>query len=107
MSGSEYLLWLYGHFEKMTFFPPDPQAMATRHCGILIHAKKGGEQCWPEKNRTAAQNGTNRLKPSQNGTKRIKRHNFVPAQILRGEAFLPPFSAVKISWTKNRGHCLK
>ena len=24
MSGSEYLLWLYGQFEKMTFFPPDP-----------------------------------------------------------------------------------
>jgi hypothetical protein len=102
MSGSEYLLWSYGHFEKMTFFPPDPLAMATRHCGILIHAKKGGEQCWPEKNGTAAQNGTNRHKPSQNGTKRhktaqncIKRHNFVPAQILRGEAFLPPFSPVK------------
>jgi len=24
MSGSEYLLWSYGQFEKMTFFPPDP-----------------------------------------------------------------------------------
>jgi len=24
MSGSEYLLWSYGRFEKMTFFPPDP-----------------------------------------------------------------------------------
>ena len=25
MSGSEFLLWLYGQFfEKMTFFPPDP-----------------------------------------------------------------------------------
>jgi hypothetical protein len=78
-------------------------AMATRHCGILIHAKKGGEQCWPEKNGTAAQNGTNRHQPSQNGTKRHKTakncsklhkwHNFVPAQILRGKLtcslFLP------------------
>jgi hypothetical protein len=24
MIGSEYLLWSYGRFEKMTFFPPDP-----------------------------------------------------------------------------------
>jgi len=24
MSGSEFLLWSYGQFEKMTFFPPDP-----------------------------------------------------------------------------------
>ncbi len=24
MSGSEYLLWSYGQFEKMTFFPLDP-----------------------------------------------------------------------------------
>ena len=24
MSGSEYLLWSYEKFEKMTFFPPDP-----------------------------------------------------------------------------------
>ena len=24
MSGSEYILWSYGQFEKMTFFPPDP-----------------------------------------------------------------------------------
>ena len=24
MSGSEYLLWSYGQFEKMTFSPPDP-----------------------------------------------------------------------------------
>jgi hypothetical protein len=24
MSGSEYLLWSYGQFEKMTFFPQDP-----------------------------------------------------------------------------------
>jgi hypothetical protein len=27
MSGSEYLLWSYGQFEKMTFFPPDPLTM--------------------------------------------------------------------------------
>ena len=24
MNGSEYLLWSYGQFEKMSFFPPDP-----------------------------------------------------------------------------------
>jgi hypothetical protein len=28
MSGSEYLLWSYGQFEKMTFFPPDPLQLA-------------------------------------------------------------------------------
>ena len=30
MSGSEYLLWSYGQFEKMTFNPPDP--LTTRLC---------------------------------------------------------------------------
>ena len=28
MSGSEYLLWSYGQFKKMTFFPPDPLILA-------------------------------------------------------------------------------
>jgi hypothetical protein len=65
--------------------------MATRHCGILIHAKKGGEQCWPEKNRTAAQNGTNRLKPSQNGTKRHKTAQFCASTNFEGGSFLAPF----------------
>ncbi len=27
MNGSEYLLWSYGQFEKMSFFPPDPLAV--------------------------------------------------------------------------------
>ena len=29
MSGSEYLLWSYGQFEKMTFFPPDPLVLSS------------------------------------------------------------------------------
>jgi hypothetical protein len=33
MSGSEYLLWSYGQFEKMTFFPPDPLAAVAYNDG--------------------------------------------------------------------------
>ncbi len=33
MSGSEYLLWSYGQFEKMTFFPPDPLLTI---CGFFL-----------------------------------------------------------------------
>ena len=31
MSGSECLLWSYGQFKKMTFFPPDPLALTGAH----------------------------------------------------------------------------
>ena len=34
MSGSEYLLWPYGQFEKMTFFPPDPLTKAGGGSGM-------------------------------------------------------------------------
>jgi hypothetical protein len=34
MSGSEYLLWSYGQFEKMTFFPPDP--LSTQLSGNIV-----------------------------------------------------------------------
>jgi hypothetical protein len=46
MSGSEYLLWSYGQFEKMTIFPPDP--LIVRAGGVvtirerLILKKDGG-----------------------------------------------------------------
>jgi hypothetical protein len=33
MSGSEYLLWSYGQFEKMTFFPPDPLSLIKAGTG--------------------------------------------------------------------------
>jgi len=34
MNGSEYLLWSYGQFEKMSFFPPDPLLLVT---GLVTH----------------------------------------------------------------------
>ena len=33
MSGPEYLLWSYGQYEKMTFFPPDP--LIVRAGGVV------------------------------------------------------------------------
>jgi len=38
MSGSEYLLWSYGQFEKMTFFPPDPLPGVWTHSGCMTAA---------------------------------------------------------------------
>jgi hypothetical protein len=41
MSGSEYLHWSHGQFEKMTFFPPDP--LAKKELNNII-AKQEVEQ---------------------------------------------------------------
>ena len=53
MSGSEYLLWSYGQFEKMTFFPPDPLIIQETHhlhqdmtlTRILIHKRRRINSC--------------------------------------------------------------
>ncbi len=50
MSGSEYLLWSYGQFEKMTFFPPDPLKGANIHNAYLQapSSEKHFIMCGPE-----------------------------------------------------------
>ena len=65
---------------------------------IFQPSEKGGEQSVrQQKNETVTQTGTNRHKPAQTGTNRHKPAQsqtgnfFVTAQILRGEAHLPPF----------------
>ncbi len=75
--------------EKGGLLKPVPPSFST----IFQPSEKGGEQsvCQQKKRNC----GTNRHKPAQTGTNRHKPAQtgtyFVPAQILRGAAHLPPF----------------
>jgi hypothetical protein len=44
MSGSEYLLWSYGQFEKMTFFTPD--LLALVETTVRVTRRRQGRR-WP------------------------------------------------------------
>jgi hypothetical protein len=62
MSGSQYLFWTHGQFEKMTFFPLDPLLVIQRE-----------DQCWYKKQETKK--------------KRIQKLPFFPTPVL---TLLPP-----------------
>jgi hypothetical protein len=47
MSGSEYLLWSYGQFEKMTFFPPDPLVSRQRQHAKPSQTVQDQEETYP------------------------------------------------------------